>query len=142
MEAWRVIEGYNDYQISNYGRVKSNKRREAEIILKSNTDRNGYEYVMLYKNSKAKINLVHRLVAKAFIKNNGCKKEVNMITDVQQNIVKVTQEQVSKIIKSRKPLGLFYTINNDIYVGIDNRSGDAWTKDFESKSACDRWLKK
>jgi len=65
-----------------------------------------------------------------------------MITEIQQNIVKVTQEQASKIIESRKPLGLFYTIDDGIYVGIDNRSGDAWTEDFKSKSACDRWLKK
>ena len=64
-----------------------------------------------------------------------------MIDDIK----KVTQEEASDIIESRKPLGLFYCIekskdNRNIYVGIDNRSGDAWTEDFKSLSTCKRWL--
>lgn len=60
-------------------------------------------------------------------------------------ITKVSNEEASKIIATRLPLGLFYTIEKkqekNIYVGIDNRYGDAWTEDFKSLSSCKRWLK-
>lgn len=61
-------------------------------------------------------------------------------------IIKVTPEEASKIIETREPKGLFYTIEKvetkRIYVGIDNSRGDAWTEDFKSLSACKRWLNK
>jgi hypothetical protein len=79
MEVWKDVVGNKDYQVSNYGRVRSNKKHHEGKILKSNIDRNGYEYVMLYKNKKAKLHLVHRLVAEAFIENPENKTQVNHI---------------------------------------------------------------
>lgn len=59
-------------------------------------------------------------------------------------IKKVTPEEATGIINSRIPLGLFYTIEKkgcvNIYVGIDNSDGNAWTEDFKSLSSCKRWL--
>ena len=56
-------------------------------------------------------------------------------------IQKVTKQEMSRIIEERQPLGMFYTIEKGrIYVGCDNRTGDAWTEDFKSLSACKRWL--
>lgn len=60
-------------------------------------------------------------------------------------IKKITQEEATKIIDERKPLGLFYLIEKspvkgNIYVGIDNTTGDAWTEDFKSLGTCKRWL--
>lgn len=57
-------------------------------------------------------------------------------------IKKITPEEASTIIKTREPRGLFYTIEDGRYVGIDNSYGDAWTEDFRSLSACKRWLLK
>lgn len=63
-------------------------------------------------------------------------------------IIKVTPEEASKIIETREPRGLFYTIDTiyesdkKVYVGIDNTTGDAWTEDFKSLGACERWLEK
>lgn len=66
------------------------------------------------------------------------------------DIIKVTREEASQIIETRKPLGLFYSIDyimsefaqmKKVYVGIDNSTGDAWTEDFKSLSACKRWLR-
>jgi len=57
-------------------------------------------------------------------------------------IKKITSEESSKIIKTREPRGLFYIIDNGIYVGIDNRTGDAWTEDFKNLGSCKRWLVK
>lgn len=42
---------------------------------------------------------------------------------------KITQEEATAIIETREPLGTFWLIekgkDGDIYVGIDNSSGDA-----------------
>ena len=65
-EIWKDIKGYEDYQVSNLGRVKSIKKNK---VLKQIYNPNGYLYVGLYNNSKLKKYLVHRLVAKAFIEN-------------------------------------------------------------------------
>lgn len=67
MEIWKAIEGYEGlYEISNYGRVKSLKRKR---ILKQCLTYKGYCCIGLYKNNKFKSFLVHRLVAMAFIQN-------------------------------------------------------------------------
>lgn len=70
-EIWKDIKGYEGlYQVSNLGRVKSlgNLQNKKEKLLKTNIC-NGYYAVYLYKNSKKKICLCHRLVAEAFIPN-------------------------------------------------------------------------
>lgn len=57
-------------------------------------------------------------------------------------IIKITPGEANKIIETREWIGMFYCISeNGMYVGIDNRTGDAWTEDFNSLSACKRWLK-
>lgn len=39
-----------------------------------------------------------------------------------------------------RPLGLFYEIGSDNYIGIDNSTGDALVEEFETKAACLEWL--
>lgn len=53
----------------------------------------------------------------------------------------VTPEQASEIICTRQPLGLFYLLDNGVYVGIDNSTGDAWTEEFSNLRQCEKWLK-
>lgn len=63
MEIYKDVDGYNgDYQVSNYGNVKSKKRKIHKILI-LNKDKFGYLRIQL--NSKYK--LVHRLVAETFI---------------------------------------------------------------------------
>ena len=57
-------------------------------------------------------------------------------------IKKVTLNEADKIIETREPKGLFYTIDNGVYVGIDNSGGDAWVEDFKNLTSVKRWLKK
>lgn len=74
-EIWKDIEGFEGfYQISNAGRVKSlcqpkQYHKPKENILKPSISNTGYYQVTLYKNTKRKKFLVHRLVALAFIPN-------------------------------------------------------------------------
>lgn len=70
-EVWKNIEGYDDYQVSNLGRVKSTQYHNGtyERLLKPCKDKYCYLSVRLYKNGKGKMNKVHRLVAQAFLDN-------------------------------------------------------------------------
>lgn len=61
VEEWRTIEGFENYEVSNLGRV-----RRVEYI-KQREDFNGYPIVSLYKGGEGKTAKVHRLVAQAFI---------------------------------------------------------------------------
>lgn len=66
-EEFKDIENYEGlYQISNYGRVYSLKKQK---FLKSQSDKDGYQFVMLYKYGKAKFYYIHRIVASTFIPN-------------------------------------------------------------------------
>lgn len=67
-EVWRVIEGFDDYLISNKGRVKSLKYNK-ERILKGIKDTDGYIQVCLYSDNKPYMRKIHRLVGYAFISN-------------------------------------------------------------------------
>ena len=95
-EIWKPIEGYEDlYQVSSYGRVKSNDRTEIcknglvrfreGKILKPHQNYNGYLWVSLCKNDKRKKNKIHRLVAQAFIPNINNKPQVNHIDGNKHN---------------------------------------------------------
>lgn len=80
MEIWRDIAGYESlYQVSNKGRIKSLIAHNGtkERILKPHTIGHGYLNVDLCKNGHLKKNLVHRLVAQAFIENPGNLPQVN-----------------------------------------------------------------
>jgi hypothetical protein len=84
MEEWRTVEEYNDYQISNEGRVKSYKTN-TEKIMSHTVNENGYVTIILYKNSKYKHYKIHRLVATAFIPNTENKPYVNHIDGDKNN---------------------------------------------------------
>ena len=88
LEKWKQIVGYNDYYVSNYGRVKSTKRKNA-IILNGRDDGKGYLKVALYdSDGKAKELRISRLVAEHFINNKYNKEQVNHINgDKQDNRV-------------------------------------------------------
>lgn len=83
-EQWLPIDGYEDYEVSNFGRVKSLKGKE-ERILKPLNAKDGYQQLLLSKDGKPKTFKVHRLVAMAFIPNPNNYAEVNHIDEVKTN---------------------------------------------------------
>ena len=92
MEIFKDIEGYEGlYQISNKGRVKSLERVTSsgcpikEKIRVNSTKKNGYEFIILYKDGKGKNFYIHRLVALAFIPNIDNKSQVNHIDENKSN---------------------------------------------------------
>lgn len=70
VEEWRNIEGYDNYMVSNLGRIKS-LRFGKEKILKLKVQNNGYNVISLYKERNRKFLLLHRLVAQAFLPNHN-----------------------------------------------------------------------
>ena len=82
-EQWKtaVYDGivYDNYQVSNLGRVKSLNYNHTgkERVLKPGKDTNGYSIVILSKNKETKLCLVHRLVAETFLPNPEGKPYIN-----------------------------------------------------------------
>lgn len=95
MEIWKKILGYENYEVSNFGRIKSlekidfmhrnNSYRTRKEKIMRNGISNGYKSVSLYKNKKPKTFTIHRLVLSSFIENKNNKREVNHIDGNKHN---------------------------------------------------------
>lgn len=97
-EIWKGVPNYEGmYQVSNSGRVRSldryvdtgiinsTKRFIKGIDLKFKSDKDGYHFIGLKKNQKAKYLRVHRLVALVFIDNPYNKPQVNHINGIKND---------------------------------------------------------
>lgn len=86
LEEWKPIDGFPQYYISNYGRVKSMNyyKRKFPIIMKTQFDIGGYEVIKLRNNERKTRTLrINRLVAKAFIPNPENKPHVDHINTIR-----------------------------------------------------------
>lgn len=83
-EYWKPITNYEDYMVSNYGRIKSYRGRNNGLIMKF-TLRNKYLSVALCNDSGAKRFNVHRLVALTFLEQEENKDVVNHIDCNREN---------------------------------------------------------
>ena len=82
-EQWRPVDGFEGYEVSSLGRVKSLKYGKEKILKLQKVK--GYLLVALYRNGKVKQLYVHRLVATAFLPNPMGLPEVNHRDEVKTN---------------------------------------------------------
>lgn len=78
-EIWKDIKGFDNYRVSNYGRVQSCTKiidyanriiiYKNIVILNPWDDGRGYKRVSLFKNKKRVDKKVHRIVAETFLPN-------------------------------------------------------------------------
>ena len=93
VEVWRAIPGYDRYEVSSFGRVRSVDhvdslgRSHSGRVLKQVTDGLGnYLYVSLTEKGKpARRFSVHRLVASAFVENPDGLSEINHKDEDKRN---------------------------------------------------------
>lgn len=52
----------------------------------------------------------------------------------------VSTQRANEIITNYGPIGLFLIIENNMFVGIDNSTGKAWTEEFTDLNKCLKWL--
>lgn len=78
-ERWEDIKGYNAYQVSDRGRIKSHNGRwsKKSKILKPVDNSYGYKRVTLVKGGEKKNVYIHRIVAETFIPNPNRKRCIN-----------------------------------------------------------------
>lgn len=77
-EIWKVMKESNNYEISNYGKVRTIKSGK---IRKTTINNKGYEQIIICINKKPQSFYIHRLVANNFIENPNNYKEINHINE-------------------------------------------------------------
>ena len=83
-EVFRKIEGYEDYEVSNLGKIVSLKNGKRRTMIQM-PDSNGYLRIDLFKNGKRIPKRVHRLVLEAFVPNPEGKPEGNHKDGIKKN---------------------------------------------------------
>lgn len=89
IEEWRDIKGFEGYQISSFGRIKSLEKidylghHRKEKILKPSKTKDGYLKVALCKDGEKKSYYIHRLVGNAFLQNPYNLPLINHINEIK-----------------------------------------------------------
>ena len=142
-EIWEKIIGFEDYEVSNFGNVKSLKFGK-EKILKKSLDAWGYLRVCLLKFGKKHTKRIHQLVAINFLNHRPCKmvlvvdhinndklnnnaKNLQLITN-QKNVSKDRTQKsgYTGVYNNGKKWFSIIQINNErIYLGTFETKEDA-----------------
>ena len=82
METFKIIEGFENYSVSDHGNVKNNKTGR---IKKVKPNINGYVHISMQINKIEHNKLIHVIVASAFIPNPENKPFVDHIDNDRSN---------------------------------------------------------
>ncbi len=137
IEIWKDVKSYEGiYQVSDLGRIKSLERKVSngmgfrivkERILKQKPNKKlGYYCVNMYKDTISETNMVHKLVAIAFLNHIPCgydlvinHKDLNKLNNYSVNL---------EIITMRENCNLKHIKSSSVYVGVGwNKLKNKWT---------------
>lgn len=99
-EEWRIVHNNENYQVSNYGRVKritATRRHPFGHMMKPDKNLGGYLCAILCIDGIPKRHLISRLVATAFIENPLNKEQVNHIDSDRCNNFAWNLEWVTRL---------------------------------------------
>ncbi len=82
MESWKIIEGFENYMVSDHGRVKNNKTGRIKNV---KANKKGYIRVSMQMNNLEHKKLVHVLVASAFVDNPENRQFVDHVDNCKTN---------------------------------------------------------
>lgn len=126
IEEWRLIDGFDNYQVSSVGRIRNTI---TQRILKQRKNRYGYYCINLRKNSVVKLTKIHRLVAFAFCNNDNNYDVVDHIDRNKTNNNYLNLRWVSNSMNSRNAT-----------IRIDNTSGTKGVFFHEKQNRwCAQW---
>ena len=93
---WKPIENYeNLYEVNEDGQVRGLKR--GKVLKPQNNKATGYLHVLLWRNSKIKLQYLHRLVVVAFVENpHGYK----YVSHIDGNLTNNTAENLEWVAKT------------------------------------------
>ena len=98
IEVWRLVDNYNNYEISSHGRIRNNKT--DRILMQSNAG-NEYKQINLSKDGVKKKYRIHSLVAHAFCENPNNYPCVDHISRDKSNNMFTNLRYVTKSMNSR-----------------------------------------
>jgi len=110
-EIWKEVQGFEDYQISNFGQVKSLKFRKERILKPCNI--NGHLSVVLYVDGKCFSFMVYKLIYETFtcdkLKDNECihHKNENSLDNNLNNLQKMTISEHTSLHKTGNKHSMF-----------------------------------
>lgn len=113
-EIWKNIKGYENYQVSNLGRVKSLKFGKEKILKQSAV--NKYLAVGLSKSKIRKTHYVHKLVAIAFLNHIPCGFE--LVVDHKNQVRSDNRVCNLQIITARENTNKKHLKSSSQYVGV------------------------
>jgi len=120
-EIFKPIPDFPDYEVSNKGNVRSFKTGKGHLLSKAISNK-GYPVVSLCRNGIQKLNLVHQLVAMAFLghKPNGHRLVINHIN------FKKTDNRVGnlEVVTLRENSNMKHLESSSKYVGVSWNSRD------------------
>ena len=114
-EIWKDVIGFEFYQVSNLGRVKSN-RFKKEKILKSAIGNHGYLLVSIYKDKKRYSRTVHQIVAESFLNHKPCGSKV-VVDHIDNNRLNNIVENL-RLVSTRENTSKKNTNTSSKYIGV------------------------